>query len=174
MTFALSKRLVLVAVLAGFASGAAAQDDGRLKTPKQQYSYGMGLRLADMLLSRGITDLDVDAMALAVRDRYSGLSPRLGADELAAAYAAYQEEVAAMRQEEAERNAQEGAAFLARNQEREGVETLESGLQYLVHASGEGASPTPWLFTIGADCSTAASSIAHIPAAGLPNSRSMV
>lgn len=126
------------------AAGAAAQEGAApLETPRQKYSYAMGLRFADMLLSQSHGLLDADAVTAALRDRFAGRPSRLGADELAAALAAYQEAVMKKQREEAARNAEEGAAFLARNRERAGVKTLESGLQYLVHAAGAGASPGP-------------------------------
>ena len=43
--------------------------------------------------------------------------------------------------EASEKNAKEGAAFLAENKNKEGVITLESGLQYKVLKSGDGPSP---------------------------------
>jgi FKBP-type peptidyl-prolyl cis-trans isomerase len=135
------KRLVFLAALVCFAASAAAEDVDPLATPHQKYSYGMGLRLADMLRSQGMEDLDIDAVALALRDRFGGAEPRLDSDELAAAYAAYQEDLMAAREVDATKNAEEGAAFLAENGSREGVQTLESGLQYAVIEAGAGDPP---------------------------------
>lgn len=42
----------------------------------------------------------------------------------------------------AQKNLEEGAAFLAENANKEGVVTTASGLQYLVLKAGEGASPS--------------------------------
>lgn len=46
------------------------------------------------------------------------------------------------KKELAENNANEGRAFMTENAEKEGVITLESGLQYEVLLMGEGAKPT--------------------------------
>lgn len=46
------------------------------------------------------------------------------------------------KKELAENNANEGQAFMTENAEKEGVITLESGLQYEVLLMGEGAKPT--------------------------------
>lgn len=46
------------------------------------------------------------------------------------------------KKELAENNANEGRAFMTDNAEKEGVITLESGLQYEVLLMGEGAKPT--------------------------------
>jgi FKBP-type peptidyl-prolyl cis-trans isomerase len=50
-----------------------------------------------------------------------------------------QEEMAAL----AAKNKEEGAAWLAENAKKEGVVTLDSGLQYKVLTAGSGTSPTP-------------------------------
>lgn len=50
--------------------------------------------------------------------------------------------LAAKNQEKAEANLQAGIAFLEENKTKEGVVSLDSGLQYLVLQEGEGAKPT--------------------------------
>ncbi len=136
------KRLVVLAVLLCVATAAAADDAPTLDTTKQKFSYGVGLRVAQMLYSQGIApNIDVDAMALALKDLMAGQSPRVSNDEIEAATIAYQEELIAMREQAAEEARQIGASFLAENATRDGVETTESGLQYAVRTAGDGASP---------------------------------
>lgn len=50
--------------------------------------------------------------------------------------------LAAKNQEKAEANLQAGIAFLEENKTKEGVVSLDSGLQYQVLQEGEGAKPT--------------------------------
>ena len=47
------------------------------------------------------------------------------------------------REQVMEKNLKEGEAFLAENQKKEGVQVTESGLQYIIHAEGEGAKVKP-------------------------------
>ncbi|OBQ52212.1 FKBP-type peptidyl-prolyl cis-trans isomerase [Tamlana sp. s12] len=53
-----------------------------------------------------------------------------------------QQEEAAKRVEEGEKNKEEGVAFLESNKSKEGVQTTASGLQYIVLKEGTGAKPT--------------------------------
>ena len=53
-----------------------------------------------------------------------------------------QKEEAVKRQEEAARNKEEGEEFLAENKSKDGVQTTESGLQYIVLKEGTGEKPT--------------------------------
>jgi FKBP-type peptidyl-prolyl cis-trans isomerase len=52
-----------------------------------------------------------------------------------------QERANARMQQQAEENLAEAEAFLEENKEREGVQVLEPGLQYMVMEEGEGESP---------------------------------
>jgi FKBP-type peptidyl-prolyl cis-trans isomerase FklB len=65
---------------------------------------------------------------------------------MADAITAFEGEAATARAErqriQAENNLKEGREFLAANKEKEGVKTLESGLQYKVIKSGSGKNPT--------------------------------
>ena len=47
------------------------------------------------------------------------------------------------REQVMEKNLKEGEAFLAENQKKEGVQVTESGLQYIIHAEGEGDKVKP-------------------------------
>lgn len=53
-----------------------------------------------------------------------------------------QQEKAAERQAAGQKNKEEGEAFLAENKAKDGVQTTESGLQYIVLKEGTGAQPT--------------------------------
>ncbi len=143
MVLGVGRWLAVAAVLIGTASAASAQDAVSLETAKQRYSYGVGLRVADMLISQGLEDLDAEALALALKDRYAGAPSRVALEDLIAAETTYQEDAAVAEREAAERNAEEGRAFLASNRNEDGVTALDSGLQYRVVVPGEGASPGP-------------------------------
>ncbi|MDX1571210.1 MAG: FKBP-type peptidyl-prolyl cis-trans isomerase [Xanthomonadales bacterium] len=110
--------------------------------------YDVGGRLTEMEV-----ELDYDRFMEALKDAMAGNENALGDERLAEirdAFNQQQQALVAQKQEErrkelaeaAERNKQEGEAFLARNAEREGVMTTDSGLQYEVIEMGEGAKPS--------------------------------
>ncbi len=80
------------------------------------------------------------------RDVLAGGKTLLTEDEMAAALAVLQNQMAAKAAEEAkimgEANKTQGEAFLAANKTKEGVVTLPSGLQYKIITAGTGPKPT--------------------------------
>ena len=90
-------------------------------------------------------DVDVTAFSAGVEDALSDAEPRLAQDDVIAVLESFQQEQIAEREAEnsalADKNKAEGDAFLAENGKKEGVVTLESGLQYKIIEEGEGPSP---------------------------------
>lgn len=121
---------------------AIADDAVPLDTEKQQISYMIGLQMAAGMMQQGMDkELDVDAFAQAMKDRFEGVEPRLSQEQM-------QKVVQAMRQQEMEEQAEKGAeakaageAFLAQNKEKDSVTTTDSGLQYRVTEEGAGDKP---------------------------------
>ena len=115
-----------------------------LDTPEERLSYGIALRMGQRMQSDGMT-LDVDAYSQGLRDAFDGVEAKLTDEEINAEMMAFQEKMQAEQQAAAEAvataNAEEGAAFLAENAQREGVTVTESGLQYEIVEAGEGAKP---------------------------------
>lgn len=107
----------------------------------ERFSYTMGVQLGRMLQQQGIDDIDVEAFTGAIGDVMEGRSLRLSNDEMRQALATRQQQLAAEQAEIAERNAAAGDAYLAENAKKPGVETLPSGVQYRVLATGEGSQP---------------------------------
>lgn len=130
---------VLSLVLVGCDNKAAVSAD--LKTPAQKASYGIGLSMGKNLSQEGMDDLDSQAVALGIEDALTKKDQRLSDDELMEAFsflqARAQERMSALN----DKTAKVGAEFLAENAKREGVITTESGLQYEVLSSAEGAKP---------------------------------
>ncbi|MGJ7458204.1 FKBP-type peptidyl-prolyl cis-trans isomerase [Halomonas sp. RA08-2] len=114
-------------------------DEGRL-------GYSLGVTLGQSI-QQDVHDLDVDAFTQAIQDVFAGGDLAMSDDDMAETLMRFQEEAMTARQAEAEQRAEnnraEGEAFLATNAEAEGVEVTESGLQYRVLESGDGASPGP-------------------------------
>jgi FKBP-type peptidyl-prolyl cis-trans isomerase len=67
---------------------------------------------------------------------------RMTPQEIDAAMNAFRQKLTLAAQERAEQNRQKGAEFLAANKKKEGVVTLESGLQYKILKQGDGPKPT--------------------------------
>jgi len=133
---------------------AAESGDGELmlESLTQKSSYVIGTDIGGRFSAEGM-EIDVEALSAGIGDAFAGNEPRLDEEEAKEALGAFieqQQEKMAERQQEAqaeqsrlaEQNRTEGQAFLAANQAKEGVVTTDSGLQYKVIESGDGASPT--------------------------------
>lgn len=84
-------------------------------------------------------DIDLDVLVQGMRARFEGKTPLL---DDAQAQATMQAFIAGRRGQMAERNRNEGAAFLSKNKTQKGVITTASGLQYMVLRQGSGERPT--------------------------------
>ncbi len=115
-------------------------------TTEQKASYSYGVLIADNLKKGGIENLDADMIAKAIKDVMEG-------NELALDFNAAQQEwqtfamaaQAMQKEKEAAQyivNKEKGAEFLAENAKKEGVVTLENGLQYQVLKEGTGPKPS--------------------------------
>jgi FKBP-type peptidyl-prolyl cis-trans isomerase len=136
------KWLVLILVVLT-AVAVMAQDERSLTTDREKVSYGIGLDAGKALQQR---DLDLDYLIKGLRDGFSGNDPLMSEEELQTALQTFimkqeQKQMEAARVE-GEKNQREGEQFLSENSTKEGVVTLESGLQYKILKAGEGRKPT--------------------------------
>lgn len=134
--------LPLIALGACQAQGGAPS----IQTEDQKASYGIGLQMGEQLESAQ-SRLDMDAFTAGVRDGMAGNDPAVPREEIETALQAMgeaiQEEELRRYTDESDKNATDGAAFLAANTAKEGVSVTESGLQYEVIREGDGARPGP-------------------------------
>ena len=133
---------VVVAVLmAGMVYGA---DDQMLRTEKEKTSYAIGVQMGADMSHYGV-QVDPDVVARGFRDAYSGRKLLLNDQQMSETLAGVSKIIAAkspeLMKQDAERNRQEGEAFLAQNGRKDGVRTLPSGLQYRVMRAGTGRTP---------------------------------
>lgn len=117
-----------------------------LESREQQVSYGFGMMFGKRMSSE-IPELDLAAFTQGLKDAYEG-NPQLLTDaEVSTLLNEYQREQQQKRmaeiQQQGETNKKAGEAFLAANKDKEGVVTLESGLQYKVIKAGKGVQPGP-------------------------------
>ena len=131
--------------------GAATAESYPLDTQQKKVSYLLGRDVAAQWTARGVA-LDPQAVALAVRDSLADNDPRLSEQEIKTVIEAFQQEIALKQQQaqsrqnaefekQARQNLEAGQTFLAENAGKEGVVTLDSGLQYRVITEGSGPVP---------------------------------
>ena len=120
-------------------------------TTQERASYGIGLNIGRNLKQQGL-DLDLVLLVRGLRDALQGNKSALSDEELNEAFTAIQKELRRKQAEEriasdvklkasSDKNKKEGAAFLAVNGKKKGVQTTKTGLQYLVLKSGKGPMP---------------------------------
>jgi FKBP-type peptidyl-prolyl cis-trans isomerase FkpA/FKBP-type peptidyl-prolyl cis-trans isomerase FklB len=115
-----------------------------LETKKQQVSYMVGMSIGKSL--EGIKEeVDLDVVEKAMRTMVAGEKPLMDEKQAQEIGAAFQQEMQikqiAKAAAEGKKNLEEGAAFLAENAKKAGVQTTASGLQYQVVSEGAGPKP---------------------------------
>lgn len=108
-----------------------------MQNQKDSVSYALGVLLQGNLSSQGFSDLNFELLAQAMTDAQAG-SPKMEPAQANELLNAFQEE---LNKKKFGAAIEEGAAFLAENATKEGVNTTESGLQYKVLKEGTGAKP---------------------------------
>lgn len=116
-----------------------------LTTNEQKASYTLGSDMAKNFEQQGLK-IDVQAFSLGLEDALNKKPSRLSEEEM---MQAINEVKKAMMQKQADNlkaqsdaNIAEGTKFLAENAKKEGIKTLDNGIQYKVLKAGEGSSPT--------------------------------
>ncbi|OUJ74525.1 FKBP-type peptidyl-prolyl cis-trans isomerase [Hymenobacter crusticola] len=117
-----------------------------LSSHQEQISYIIGRDLARNFSQQGL-ELDIDVLAASLKEALAGQPSRLTQEQMEAAMRKLQEQFEENEPQEdtnvSSNNKAEGEAFLAENQNKPGVTTLPSGLQYEVLTEGTGKKPTP-------------------------------
>ena len=109
-------------------------------------SYALGLSMGNNFKNSGIQTLNVKDFTDGVAAVFEGAKPKMSYTEAKAEIQKYFEAMAARQEEENKAkvkiNEEAGAAYLAKNKEREGVHVTSSGLQYEVLKEGNGKQPS--------------------------------
>lgn len=126
-----------LAVLAIALSTPVLSSASELKSHKQKFSYSVGYRLALSLKSEGL-DVDADAFAAAMKDALSGGKAAMTPEEMQAAMTAEREIQMKALQDKVAENKAAGDKFRAEYAKKEGVKSLENGIQYKVITAGKG------------------------------------
>lgn len=118
--------------------------DGNLTTTEQQASYTLAVDLAKNFEQQGL-NIDIKAFQMGLEDSLNGKPLRLTTEQMNQAVSEMKQKMIQKQQQarklEAEKNTQEGQAFLNQNAKESGIKTLENGIQYRVIESGKGDSP---------------------------------
>ena len=109
-------------------------------TLKEKVSYIFGTQIGQKIKQEGI-DIDIRVLAQGVTDAQAGVTPAMSPQQMREAMTEFQKEMTRKIEEQAQKNLQEGKAFLEKNKTANGFTTTASGLQYKVMQEGKGDSP---------------------------------
>lgn len=135
------KLAIVTALSAAVLAGCSQEKEVALETDIDKMSYGIGLSMARSVASQPM-DFNHDALVMGLKDALAEKEPKLDEATLRQAFAAVRESQMQKQEQASAEALQVGEDYLAENAKKEGVETTDSGLQYEVLASGEGASPS--------------------------------
>ena len=122
--------------------GTAVQaDESEFKTEKQRFSYAIGVQIGGSLQRDGL-DVDGAVIGQAIGDVLSKSPLRLSAEQMQAAFTAFQNQKAQEFQTLADANMKKGKAFLTKHRKEKGVKELDNGIQYKVLTAGKGSKPS--------------------------------
>ncbi|WP_409275734.1 FKBP-type peptidyl-prolyl cis-trans isomerase [Pseudomonas sp. KCJK9111] len=113
-----------------------------LSTDETRVSYGIGRQLGGQLRDNPPPGVSLDAIVAGLTDAFNGADSRVSEAELSASFQVIREVMQAQAAAKAEAAAAAGKQFLADNAKRDGIVTLDSGLQYEALSAGEGAKPS--------------------------------
>lgn len=116
-----------------------------IKNDTDKISYAIGVEIGQDLRAQSIA-INADVVTQGIKDGTANGPYLMTKDELQQASAMLQkksiEDQKAKFKQTSEKNAKEGADFLAKNKQEKGVIVLPSGLQYRVVETGTGPKPT--------------------------------
>lgn len=107
-------------------------------------NYAIGVDIGETFKAQGIT-INADQIAQGIKDAITGAKYKYSRQDMANTLQAFQKQITAQQQAafaaQSNKNAADGAAFLAANKTKPGVVTTASGLEYKVIAAGQGPHP---------------------------------
>lgn len=119
----------------------AAADTAAFADDAAKAAYSLGYIFTENVKRQFGDEVDVEAFVRGVRDQFSGATAAVDDQEAERVLNALVEQRQAAAMAESSANLDAGLKYLEENAKREGVVTLESGLQYEVLEPGEGAKP---------------------------------
>ncbi len=136
--------LVLIVGLMGCQSTGTTDEKVELKTEQDKVSYCIGTDIGRNFKTQGM-EIKPAAVAQGISDAINDAEFKMTEEEMHKTMQDFQtnlkERHSKTMKETLEKNSKEGEKFLAENAKKEGVVTLESGLQYKVIEPGSGRTP---------------------------------
>jgi FKBP-type peptidyl-prolyl cis-trans isomerase FklB len=124
---------------------AASGSKRMLGSSQDSLSYSVGYSIAQSMKQQGLTSVNTAVLAKGIDDALKNQPLQIGEPQMQQIMMAYMQKQYAAKNAEAgkaaEGNKKIGAAFLAENKSKPGVQTTPSGLQYIVEKEGTGAKP---------------------------------
>ena len=147
------KKFLAPTVLLAMVSMAATLSAQAPKTDKEKLGYSLGVDVAQTLEKQPI-EFDKTQFINAVRDTLNDAKPAMTEEQVKATLANFSKDIQAKQQAQmaqaraaagasGSKNKEAGAAFLAANKTKAGVQSLPDGLQYKVVTEGSGPCPKP-------------------------------
>ena len=112
----------------------------KVESDLEKLSYSMGIFFGQSVSRQGM-ELDNDSFLQAVKDVLNNSELKLSKEEMQQILTEFQQKEQQELAAAATNNKEAGEKFLAENKKKEGVVTLESGLQYKVIKAGKGEKP---------------------------------
>ncbi|CCG99312.1 Peptidylprolyl isomerase [Fibrella aestuarina BUZ 2] len=117
-----------------------------LTNSNDSLSYSIGYSIAQSLKQQRLNDVNTSILAQAINDALKGQKLAIDEGQMQQIMMGYMQKQQMSRMAEqskaAEGNKKMGAAFLAENKSKPGVQTTASGLQYKIEKEGTGPKPT--------------------------------
>ncbi|MCK5328823.1 MAG: FKBP-type peptidyl-prolyl cis-trans isomerase [Candidatus Latescibacteria bacterium] len=136
--------LILSLSLLSCSSGEKSASKKALKSDSERFGYALGMDIGTSLKEMQ-ADIDLPSLMAGLRDTFEGTKALLTPEEAAEVGKEFskkmQEKQAEKNKNLAEKNREEGEAFLTENKKKEGVVTTESGLQVMLLEEGDGPKP---------------------------------
>ena len=144
MNISTGKSRILIGLLSIVLSAQVfAQGNSNLESDDDKIAYSIGVNIGQNLQAQGILDgIEVDTFVAGMLDAVAG-NVQMSDEDMFAAIQLFQQQMAEQQQEALAASTAASVDFLSANSAKEGVVTLESGLQYMVLESGPDGSASP-------------------------------
>ncbi|GIU13017.1 MULTISPECIES: FKBP-type peptidyl-prolyl cis-trans isomerase [unclassified Shewanella] len=113
----------------------------KFSTIEGQASYGVGRQLGEQLAANSFEGIDISAVQLGLSDAFEGKESVVSMQDMQIAFTEISQRIQKVQEAAAAAASEEGDKYLADNGAREGVVTLDSGLQYEIITEGNGDKP---------------------------------
>ncbi|MDG1026894.1 MAG: FKBP-type peptidyl-prolyl cis-trans isomerase [Gammaproteobacteria bacterium] len=146
MNISTGKSRILIGLLSIVLSAQVfAQGNSNLESDDDKIAYSIGVNIGQNLQAQGILDgIEIDTFVAGMLDAVAD-NVQMSDEDMFAAIQLFQQQMAEQQQSALAASTAASVDFLNANSAKEGVVTLESGLQYMVLESGPEGSASPSL-----------------------------